>query len=573
MKEVKEAKKKREQLLQKIDFQKAFYENILRYEAGGDTLEGEKTTIVLRRDNLYQEIWESSLSKTAKKYGIPYEKLRDACVKANIPLPTQSYWGNLHAGKPVQKTPLPDAADNELSIEYSYRKSTNNIRTLLDTAVSSTEPVQEEKASTISKEERKEDTVINPNGQNTYDRIKLYQEVWEQPVSKVALKYGVSDVMIHKVCKVLNVPVPPRGYWAKVQAGQNVNKEPLPPDSDKVALSGRRTDSKSSEVKSSQIVQSDTLGFLSEDERGRVVDIALNLKVDPNLKKLHPTLQMHKAAFSAWSKQHPRDKYANWNRDPYRSKSKDEPPLWECVSEETLPRVYRLLDPLFRSIEKLGGKIQDDLSMQIRNEHVKLKITEGRDQTPHVLTKSELQQVEKYEQDKRKYSYVYEPRFRKYDYIANGKLRISAYGDSFVRDTNTVVVEERIGEILLALYLQSEDVRIEREKREEAQRKAEEEKRQKELRRQKYNEEVEKLQVLTNEARDYEIACQIRGYIVAVESKATLDDKTKAWISWAKAKADWFDPTVSVSDPVFGKRNHGEDEKEKTPTKRNPYYW
>ncbi len=46
----------------------------------------------------------------------------------------------------------------------------------------------------------------------------LYEEVWAKPVVDVAVQYGVSDVAIHKICKSLNVPVPPRGYWAKLKA-------------------------------------------------------------------------------------------------------------------------------------------------------------------------------------------------------------------------------------------------------------------------------------------------------------------------------------------------------------------
>ena len=221
----------------------------------------------------------------------------------------------------------------------------------------------------------------------------------------------------------------------------------------------------------------------------------------------------------------------------------------------------------------MGGKIREDLSMEIRGEHVVLKITEGRDQTPHVLTKDEIKQVEKYEQEKKKYHYAYEPKFRKYDYVPTGKLRIAAYGESYIRDTSSSGVEERVGEILLALYLQSEDVRIEREKREEAQRKAEEEKRQKELRRQKYNEEVDRLQALTNEARDYETSCQIRAYVAAVEARHDLDAETIEWVAWAKAKADWYDPTIAIVDPIFGKRMHSADTKEKTPEKKNSYYY
>ena len=47
--------------------------------------------------------------------------------------------------------------------------------------------------------------VKSVNGKNLYERENLYEEVWNNPVTKVAEKYGVSDVMIHKVCKALEV--------------------------------------------------------------------------------------------------------------------------------------------------------------------------------------------------------------------------------------------------------------------------------------------------------------------------------------------------------------------------------
>ena len=194
--------------------------------------------------------------------------------------------------------------------------------------------------------------------------------------------------------------------------------------------------------------------------------------------------------------------------------------------------------------------------IQSINEHVVLKITEKLNQTPHALTKDEIKQVERYEREKKSSLYVYEPRFRKYDYIPTGKLRISAYGKSFFRDTGNSVVEEQIGNILVSLYLQSEDERIEREKREEEQRKIEEEKHRKELQRQKYNNEVDLLQELTNKASDYEAACKIRAFIAAVE-----------------AKADWLDPSVGMADPIFGLRNHGANQEKKDPVKKSPYYY
>lgn len=64
---------------------------------------------------------------------------------------------------------------------------------------------------------------------SSYERDKLYEEVWSEPVTAVAKRYGVSDVAIHKTCKRLQVPVPPRGYWARLSAGQLLAREPLPP--------------------------------------------------------------------------------------------------------------------------------------------------------------------------------------------------------------------------------------------------------------------------------------------------------------------------------------------------------
>lgn len=61
-----------------------------------------------------------------------------------------------------------------------------------------------------------------------FNREKLYAEVWQEPVIKVAETYGVSGVYLGKVCRTLRVPVPPRGYWARVRNGESVKRPKLP---------------------------------------------------------------------------------------------------------------------------------------------------------------------------------------------------------------------------------------------------------------------------------------------------------------------------------------------------------
>jgi hypothetical protein len=61
----------------------------------------------------------------------------------------------------------------------------------------------------------------------TWSRVELYNEVWDQPLVKLAKKYRISDVRLGKVCRRLRIPLPGRGYWAKRKAGKPVGQPPL----------------------------------------------------------------------------------------------------------------------------------------------------------------------------------------------------------------------------------------------------------------------------------------------------------------------------------------------------------
>lgn len=59
-------------------------------------------------------------------------------------------------------------------------------------------------------------------------REKLYEEVWAEPMTTVALRYKVSSSFLARVCTWLNVPRPERGYWAKLAVGKVTKQPPLP---------------------------------------------------------------------------------------------------------------------------------------------------------------------------------------------------------------------------------------------------------------------------------------------------------------------------------------------------------
>lgn len=60
-------------------------------------------------------------------------------------------------------------------------------------------------------------------------REQLHELVWSESVRSLAPRFGLSDVGLKKVLQKLDIPVPERGYWAKLQAGKKVVATPLPP--------------------------------------------------------------------------------------------------------------------------------------------------------------------------------------------------------------------------------------------------------------------------------------------------------------------------------------------------------
>lgn len=59
-------------------------------------------------------------------------------------------------------------------------------------------------------------------------REDLYELAWSKPISELAKDFGISDVALAKRCRRLGSPVPRRGYWAHIDAGQQPYRPKLP---------------------------------------------------------------------------------------------------------------------------------------------------------------------------------------------------------------------------------------------------------------------------------------------------------------------------------------------------------
>ena len=59
-------------------------------------------------------------------------------------------------------------------------------------------------------------------------REELYEQVWNEPVRRIAVRLGISDVALAKACRKMRIPLPERGHWAKVAVGKKVARPKLP---------------------------------------------------------------------------------------------------------------------------------------------------------------------------------------------------------------------------------------------------------------------------------------------------------------------------------------------------------
>lgn len=69
---------------------------------------------------------------------------------------------------------------------------------------------------------------IHQKEETRVSREQLYEDVWAEPMTTVALKYEVSSSFLARICTRLNVPRPQRGYWAMYATGKRPKQPPLP---------------------------------------------------------------------------------------------------------------------------------------------------------------------------------------------------------------------------------------------------------------------------------------------------------------------------------------------------------
>ena len=349
----------------------------------------------------------------------------------------------------------------------------------------------------------------------TVTRKELYDLVWKTPIRKLAVDFGVSNVAVAKACKRLNVPRPPRGYWAKLAFGKKIQKPKLPQSA---------TGAPSSTVidPANSIVSPKTENVCAETMQ--------IINVPEDLHGCHPLVSATKKSLES-------DKPGV----DLLLRSAEKGTLSIMTSRNSMHRALSLMEALIRAAEANGWKVEG------KEDRGGMKIIVGEDGVS-------LEMVEKIDQTE----IVPRPTganwWKRYTYSPSGRftIRITEYLEKGARqswsDGKTQRLNTLLSEVLAGISSAAEQLRKRRLEREEWHRKCEEQKRIREELAARIKNEKERRSRLTEEVAGWNRAHEIRRFCDEIETYISKEPDrfpkgdVKRWLIWAREIAAKYDP-------------------------------
>jgi len=370
-----------------------------------------------------------------------------------------------------------------------------------------------------------------------YSRNKLYEEIWAEPATKVAKKYGVSDVAIRKMCKKLNVPLPPLGYWAKLQFGKDVKRPPLPAADgpEQIVVEKWREPEIPIRSEHQQELQN-RIAF--EKAPGNRITVAQSLSAPHAL--ISSTIQVLREA------------ERNDNDILILNQTGC---LDVHVSRGSVDRSLRILDSLIKALDQRGFLLTitkdspPKTQVSVFGETIQIELRE-------LLERHERELTEQQKKDKLKNPWKY-PR-PEYDCIPSGKLalQINSYGTHGIRtswtDGANQKVEECLNSFMTTIINIASKFRAERLERLRQQMDREEQERLRKEKEKREREEQEKIQKLERDVDAWYKAQRIRNYVQAVREEfiqrgGSISNgcEFEQWLNWAIQHANNIDPMMN----------------------------
>jgi hypothetical protein len=377
---------------------------------------------------------------------------------------------------------------------------------------------------------RKEGTTMADGKEIKFHRVSLYKEVWADPMSTVAKRYGVPYAGLKKICSKMNVPTPSSGFWTRKQLDMEVTIPPLPPvepgEPEEFVFAPKKSPVEAE-------IGTEALRIIASKKDTRPM-----IEVAERLVKPHPLVSTTEAVLEAAK---PDDKGLVFPRE--------EGCLDVTVSPTHMNRALKIMDALIKALNAKGYEVSTKYeywkcktSVVILGERIDFGIRE---------------QYRRQEASADKYGW------RQFSYHPSGQLSFAikswvARSKAEWSDGKRNRLEDLLQDILIGLIQAADVVRQWHLEREEENRQREEQRRRHaELERQRQK-ELERFQGLQREVRDYHEAGRIRAYVAAVRTTTIEQDgviepggKLEKWMEWALAHADRLDPLVDSPPSIL----------------------
>jgi len=347
----------------------------------------------------------------------------------------------------------------------------------------------------------------------TVTREELFNQVWQTPISTLASDYGVSDVAIAKACKRLNVPRPPRGYWAQIAAGKKIPKPNLP-----LVVTGAPT--------STVIDPSNSIFHPKPDGvRGKRMPI---IRVPETLHGCHSLVSATRKCLESCK--------PSENR---LLKSFDDGTLSLAVSRNSMHRALCLMEALIRAVEANGWQFfgqgkRGCMEVRAGEEDVSLEMVEKVERTEIPPEEGETRW------------------WKKYEHAPMGRftIRLTGYFQEGIRqswsDGKIQKLESLLPEVLAGISVAAEQRRSRRLESEEQERRWAEEKRIREELAARITLERKRRTRLTEAVNGWHRAEKIRRFCEEVEKRilneSIGENDTSKWLVWARGVASKSDP-------------------------------
>jgi hypothetical protein len=414
----------------------------------------------------------------------------------------------------------------------------------------------------------------------TLSREDLYELAWSKPISELAKDFGISDVGLAKRCRRLGVPLPGRGYWARIDAGQKPYRPKLPQREpqrhDQNALTVPTVEPREEEkLPTTEETQdgawlAERLAFEQRPENAVVVEQPPS-RWDPVVRIYRDNLRAEVKEVLASRASHERHeklpewrKQRDWNNDGYKWRSMVgrgerlldyHKPRAFRVTMQTLERALAITNAIATAGKARGFELRDDekegrIMVVGHAAEVQFRVTE------QLETKVRPSSWRKGETEKYK--------------VPTGRLRITMTdgwreGPIF-EDKGNVTLETRLNRFFAALYKpivkqwqDAREAKIRREKERLAELKRAEAERIRAEEERKSAAERRRRDALCAEAQKWENAQRIRAYVgcvrevasggrnqgaIEVEGQGNGRDSSAVWVEWALRVADELDPTA-----------------------------